>query len=90
MNVCLIIITTMCEISSVYQVDLSFYKDLRLDVELSLPYELLSIAKEMIYYNHWANLVMFEYLNSNDDISFIIDSLDIRTINEFFETGSLF
>jgi hypothetical protein len=80
----------MCEISSVYQVDLSFYKDLRLDVELSLPYELLSIAKEMIYYNHWANLVMFEYLNSNDDISFIIDSLDIRTINEFFETGSLF
>lgn len=76
--------------SSVYQVDLSFYKDLRLEVELSHPFELLSIAREMIYYNHWTNLVMFEFLNSNDDISSIIENLKIKTIDEFFESGSLF
>lgn len=80
----------MCEMSSVYQVDLYFYKDLRLDVELSFPMELLSIAREMIYYNHWANSVMFEFLNSNEDITSIIDSLEIKTIDEFFDTGSLF
>ena len=75
---------------SVYQVNLSFYKELRLDVALSHPFELLSIAREMIYYNHWANLVMFELLNSNDDISSIIEGLEIKTISEFFDTGSLF
>ncbi len=75
---------------SVYQVNLSFYKDLRLDVALSHPFELLSIAREMIYYNHWANLVMFEFLNSNEDIISIIKNLEIKTISEFFDSGSLF
>jgi len=76
--------------SSIYQVDLSFYKEMKYDVEMESPVVLLSLAKEMIYYNHWSNLVMFEFLNTAKDIDLIINSLQIKTIDEYFESNSLF
>jgi hypothetical protein len=76
--------------SSIYQVDLSFYKEMKYDVEMESPVVLRSLAKEMIYYNHWSNLVMFEFLNTAKDLDLIINSLQIKTIDEYFESNSLF
>jgi len=76
--------------SSIYEVDLSFYKEMKFDVSIECPSVLMSMAKEMIYYNHWSNLVMFQFLNSCQDLSAIIESLEIKTIDEYFDSGSLF
>ena len=78
------------EMSSIYEVDLSFYKEMKYDVSIERPRVLMSMAKEMIYYNHWSNLVMFEFLNSCQDLSAIIESLEIKTMEEFFDSCSLF
>ena len=75
---------------SIYEVDLSFYKETRGECNMSSYFELLSIAREMIYYNHWTNLVMFEFLNSNNDISIVIENVQIKALSEYVETGSLF
>jgi len=76
--------------SSIYQVDLSFYKEMRQECDMAHAMTLMSMAKEMIYYNHWANSVMFEFLNSQRDISSIVEDLEMKTIDEYFDTGSLF
>lgn len=48
-------------------------------------------TKETIYYTHWSNTIMYEFLNSNtDDISSIIKKINIKTIQEYFHTKSLF
>jgi hypothetical protein len=80
--------------SSVYDaVDLDFYKDTRDEVRCPFPLDcrmLMGMAKEMIYYNHWSNSVMWEYLRSNDDISSVIGYVNIPSLEEYFNTGKLF
>jgi hypothetical protein len=76
--------------SSIYQVDLSFYKEMRIECEIAHPSELKTIAREMIYYNHWTNSVMFEFLHSHTDISTVIENLEMRTVDEFMDIGLLF
>jgi hypothetical protein len=72
---------------SIYDVQLSFYKDMRLDVDFAGFYDLCYMAREMIYYNHWSNIVMNCFLESNDDIYDIIICIDIISCDEFLETG---
>ena len=78
--------------SSIYTVDLEFYKEMKHDLDTESSYVLMSMAKEMIYYNHWSNLVMFQFLHSSshEDIETIISSLEIKTMGEYFESCSLF
>jgi hypothetical protein len=76
--------------SSTYSVDLAFYKDMKHDLDHENSHVLRSMAKEMIYYNHWSNLVMYEYLQSSNDIEVVIGSLEIKTIDEYFESNNLF
>jgi hypothetical protein len=78
------------EMSSIYEVDLSFYNEMKYDVSIECPRVLMSMAKEMIYYNHWSNLVMFEFLNSCQNLDAIIESLEIKTMEDYFASGSLF
>ena len=76
--------------SPIYEVDLSFYKEMKYDIDMERPSVLMSMAKEMIYYNHWSNVIMFEFLNSCRDLDAIIDSSEIKTMSEYFDSGSLF
>ena len=76
--------------SSIYEVDLSFYKEMKYDLLMERSSVLMSMAKEMIYYNHWSNLVMFEFLNSCQNLDAIIESLEIKSMEDYFASGSLF
>ena len=76
--------------SSTYTVDLAFYKDMKYELAFENFYVLMAMAREMIYYNHWSNLVMYEYLQSSNDIEVVIGSLEIKTIDEYFESNNLF
>jgi hypothetical protein len=75
----------------IYDINLDFYREMReFHHRFETPYSWMVKTKEMVYYTHWANTVMFEFLNSNDDISTIVKNLKIKTIKEYFETKSLF
>jgi len=76
--------------SSIYNVDLEFYKEMKYDLNMESQSVLMAMAKEMIYYHHWSNLVMFQFLHTSQDIEAIIGSLDIKTMSEYFESGSVF
>jgi hypothetical protein len=76
--------------SSIYEVDLSFYKEIKYDLQMERSCVLMSMAKEMIYYNHWSNLIMFDFLNSCQDLDTIIKSLEIKTMEDYFASGSIF
>jgi hypothetical protein len=71
-------------------INLGSYNEMKSDCYIeTIPY-LLSMALEMIYHHHRSNLIMFECLNSNDDITTIIERIDIKTMSEFFDTRELF
>ena len=75
----------------VYDINLEFYREMReFHYRFITPYSWMLKTKEMIYYAHWANSVMFEFLNSDDDISNVIQNLKIKTISEYFTSKSLF
>jgi hypothetical protein len=81
----------MSDSSKIYDINLEFYKEMRdFHCRFLTDYSWFVKTKEMVYYTHWANSIMFEFLNSNDDISTIVQNLKIKTINEYFESRSLF
>jgi hypothetical protein len=75
----------------IYDTDLAFYKEMRqFHHRFETPYSWMIKTKEMNYYHHWANSVMFEFLNSSDDITTVIENLQMKTLHEYFSTKSLF
>ena len=82
----------MVSLGKVYDIDIWFYKEMRSFHNRFLTEYLWMVrTKETIYYAHWSNSVMNEFLNSNvNDISTVIHNLKIKTIKEYFETKSLF
>jgi hypothetical protein len=81
----------MAASGKIYDINLDFYREMReFHCQFYNDYSWFFLTKEMIYYTHWANTIMFEFLNSNDDISTIIENLKIKTVDEYFETRSLF
>jgi hypothetical protein len=76
--------------SSTYTVDLAFYKEMKYDLNMESQSVLMAMAKEMIYYHHWSNLIMFQFLHTPQDIEAIIGSLEIKTMGEYFASGSVF
>ena len=76
----------------VYDIDIWFYKEMRAFHNRFLTDYLWMVrTKETIYYAHWSNSVMNEFLNSDsDDIISAIGNLKIKTIREYFDTKSLF
>lgn len=72
---------------TIYDVQLSFYKDMRIEVNFAKYQELCYMAREMIYYNHWSNYIMNYFLDSNEDIINIINNSNIISCEEFLETG---
>ena len=75
----------------IYDINLEFYKEMReFHCRFLTEYIWFVKTKEMVYYTHWANSVMFEFLNSDVDISTIVENLKIKTIKEYFESQSLF
>jgi len=71
----------------IYDVQLNFYKDMRIEVNFAKYQELCYMAREMIYYNHWSNYIMNCFLDSNEDIVDIINNSNITSCEEFLETG---
>lgn len=72
-----------------YSIDLSFYKDLKIDIQLSSNYELRMIAREMIYYLHYSNIIMDMFLSSNDTIESAINNLKIVSIDDYMNGADL-
>jgi len=57
------------------------YNDMKSDCYIeTIPY-LPSMALEIIYYHPLSNLIIFELIHSNDDITTIIDKIDIKTMS---------
>jgi hypothetical protein len=81
----------MATYGKVYDTDLSFYKEMRaFHCRFETQQSWMAKTKEMNYYNHWANSVMFEFLRSDDDITTVIQNAKVKTIEEYFSTKSLF
>jgi hypothetical protein len=76
----------------VYDIDIWFYREMRdFHSRFLTEYTWMVKTKETIYYAHWSNSVMYEFLNSNaNDISDVIRNMKIKTIREYFNTQSLF
>jgi hypothetical protein len=74
---------------SVYDIDLMFYKEMKIE-SMYLDYNSMCLmAREMIYYNHLANKIMFNFLSSNEDITSIIENLDIISLDEYMEDSKI-
>lgn len=81
----------MATYGKVYDTDLYFYREMRaFEYRFETPYSWMVKTKEMNYYNHWANSIMYEFLHSNDDITTVIKNVKIKTKDEYFKTKSLF
>jgi len=76
---------------SVYTVDLSYYKDTKIEFALSNNVELMMMAKEMIYYNHLSNIIMYNFLSSNESIEYAINNTKIISLDDYLDgNGGLF
>jgi len=70
-----------------YEVSLNAYKDTRFEMNFASYYELAIMAREIIYYNYLADQIMQSFLHSNICMEEVINNLEIKTIEEFMETG---
>ncbi len=71
-------------------INLGSYNEMKSDCYNECASYLVGMALDMIYHQHWSNSVMYEYLNSSEDMYVIAEKLDILTMDEFFTTRSLF
>jgi hypothetical protein len=71
-------------------INLGSYNETKSDCYNESARYLVAMAMDMIYHQHWSNTVMYEYLNSNDNILVIIENLNIPTIEEYFATKELY
>jgi hypothetical protein len=74
-----------------YDIDAFFYKEYR---EFYCRFKneewwLLS-TKEIIYYTHWANAIMSDFLESDKDLLDVAKNIKIKSIDEYFSSKSLF
>ena len=72
-----------------YTVDLSYYKELKLNLQFSKSSELLMVAREMIYYIHYTNLIMNLFLSSNENIENVLDKISIVSIDDYMDDPDL-
>lgn len=72
-----------------YSVNLSFYKDLKIEIQLAHYCELKMIAREMIYYLHYSNIIMDAFLSSNDTIENVMNNLEIVSIDDYLDGADL-
>ena len=71
-------------------INLGSYNEMKSDCYNECYEYLLGMALDMIYHQHWSNSIMNEYLNSNEDISVIIEKTNLISMEEYFETRRLF
>jgi|688.fasta_scaffold12498_3 hypothetical protein len=76
----------------IYDIDIWFYKEMRqFHNRFNTEYSWMVLTKETIYYTHWSNSIMYEFLNSDtDDIFNVVNKINIKSIQEYFNTKSLF
>jgi len=70
-----------------YEVSLNAYKDTRFEMNFASYYELATMAREMIYYHYMSDMIMQSFLHMNVCMEDVIMNLEIKTIEEFMETG---
>ena len=76
---------------SVYgDINLGSYNETKSDCYNEEYSYLIGMAMEMIYYQHWSNSIMYDYLNGNNDISTIIDNSNIPTMEYYLDNKKLF
>ena len=75
--------------NGVYDVNLSIYKELKQELRFGGYYELKMIAREMIYYNHYMNMIMNSFLSSNDSIENIIKNIEIVSLDDYLDGSDL-
>jgi hypothetical protein len=74
-----------------YDIDAFFYKEYR-EFHCRFKNEewwMLS-TKQIIYYTHWANAIMYDFLNSEEDILNVAKNIKIKSIYDYFSSKSLF
>lgn len=75
--------------SGIYTIDLSTYKELKLDMIFPNYQELNMIAREMIYYIHFTNIIMNSFLSSNLMIEEIIPKTSIISLDDYMNGADL-
>lgn len=74
-----------------YDIDAFFYKEYR---EFCYRFYKedwwMRSTKEIVYYTHWANSIMNNFLDSDKDIFDVAKNIKIKTMGEYFATKSLF
>ena len=75
--------------NGIYTVDLNSYKDLKIDIIFSRNSELRMIAREIIYYIHYSNLIMNLFLSSNENIENLLDKISIISLDDYMDGSDL-
>ena len=75
--------------NGIYTVDLNSYKDLKIDIIFSRNSELRMIAREIIYYIHYSNLIMNLFLSSNENIENLLDKISIISLDDYMNGSDL-
>lgn len=77
-------------VENVYEFDIDFYDEFKYEMEHYSMMDLICLSREMIYYNHLTNEIMFEFLRTNEDLYSIIERIKIKSLDEYMQTGMLF
>ena len=72
-----------CSYKGIYEINLSNYKELKIDLMYLDYYELNMIAREMIYYMHLSNIIMDTFLSSNEPIEKAIEKICIISAKDY-------
>lgn len=75
--------------NGIYTVDLNSYKDLKIDVIFARNSELKMIAREIIYYIHYSNLIMNLFLSSNENIENLLEKISIISLDDYMDGSDL-
>lgn len=75
--------------SGIYTIDLNNYKEFKTELIFLNYFELNMIAREMIYYIHYTNLIMNYFLSSDENIENVFDKINIITLEDYMNGSEL-
>ena len=75
--------------SDFYTIDLTVYKEFKINLMFSDYFELKMISREMIYYIHYSNLIMDLFLSSNENIENALEKISIVSLDDYMNGADL-
>lgn len=75
--------------SGIYTIDLNTYKEFKTELIFPNYFELNMIAREMIYYIHYTNLIMNSFLSSDENIENAFDKISIIALEDYMKGSEL-